>query len=267
MLSGDGADEILGGYDYFKLLKTMSFIDKTGTSCRKNLLRKIFPHLKTSQEAEAQYVYLKNISRRYPVSFPGFPYQFLEFQFKNQLFSDENTAGTPCPDNPFFFDLERLSQKPLIDQALYLETKMRLLNLTLPLSDKMSMANSVENRPLFLDHELVEFCFRIPHHYKMQGLSEKNILKKSMENMLPKEICQRKKQPLQPPGGWFIDSAGEMLRDLLSYENIKKTGYFNPAFVDNLLAEYNKKGAADHSGTIVVIFFIQLWHDIFIANN
>jgi hypothetical protein len=58
----------------------------------------------------------------------------------------------------------------------------------------------------------------------MQGLSEKNILKKSMENMLPKEICRRKKQPLQPPGSWFIDSAGEMLRDLLSYENIKKPG-------------------------------------------
>ena len=85
------------------------------------------------------------------------------------------------------YDLERLSQKTLIDQALYLETKMRLLNLTLPLSDKMSMANSVENRPLFLDHELVEFCFRIPHHYKMQGLSEKNILKKAW-----KRCCRRK---------------------------------------------------------------------------
>jgi len=269
VLSGDGADEILGGYDYFKLLKTMTFIDKTGTPCRKNLLRKIFPHLKTSHDAEAQYIYLKNISNRYPVSFPGIPYQFQEFQFKNQLFSNEYTAKTEThrPDNPFFFDLEQLSQKPLIDQALYLETKMRLLNLTLPLSDKMSMANSVENRPLFLDHELVEFCFRIPHHYKIQGLSEKNILKKSMENMLPKEICQRKKQPLQPPGNWFIDSAGEMLRDLLSYENIKKTGYFNPAFVDHLLTEYNKKATVDYSGAIVVIFFIQLWHDIFIANN
>ena len=47
---------------------------------------------------------------------------------------------------------------------------------------------------------------------------------KYLETMLPKEICQRKKQPLQPPGSWFIDSAGEMLRDLLSYENIKKPG-------------------------------------------
>jgi hypothetical protein len=55
----------------------------------------------------------------------------------------------------------------------------------------------------------------------MQGLSEKNILKKRMESMLPREICRRKKQPLQPTGKWFIDSAGEMLRDLFSYENIK----------------------------------------------
>jgi hypothetical protein len=58
----------------------------------------------------------------------------------------------------------------------------------------------------------------------MQGLSEKNIPKKSMESMLPRETCRRKKQPLPPPGNWFIDSAGEMLRDLLSYENIKKPG-------------------------------------------
>jgi len=101
---------------------------------------------------------------------------------------------------------------------------MRLLNLTLPLSDKMSMANSVENRPLFLDHERVDFCFRIPHHYKIQELSEKHILKKSLESILPKEICNRKKQPLQPPGNGFIDSAGEMLRDLLSHESKQKPG-------------------------------------------
>jgi hypothetical protein len=115
----------------------------------KNLLRKKLPHLKTSHEAEAQYVYLKNISQKYPVSFLGTPYQFLEFQFKNQLFSDEyTTRGLHRPDNPFFFDLERLSQNPCWTRPFILK-KMRLLNLTLPLSDKMSMANSVENRPLF----------------------------------------------------------------------------------------------------------------------
>ena len=269
VLSGDGADEILGGYDYFRILKTMAFIDKTNSSCRKGLLRRLYPRLKTTRDAEAQHIYLKNISRKYPVSFSGIPYQFHEFQFKNQLFSADylSTADIRQPDNPFFFDLERVSQRPLIDQALYLETKMRLLNLTLPLSDKMSMANSVENRPLFLDHELVDFCFRIPHHYKIQGLSEKHILKKSMHNFLPEEICRRKKQPLQPPENWFIATAGDMLRDCLSHESIKKTGYFNPAFVDSLLADYDQKGFSNFAGAIVVVFFIQLWHNIFLVNN
>jgi asparagine synthase (glutamine-hydrolysing) len=141
---------------------------------------------------------------------------------------------------------------------------MRLLNLTLPLSDKMSMANSVEVRPLFLDHDLVDFSFRIPHYYKIQGLSEKYILKKSMENLLPRDICLRKKQPLQPPGKWFIDSAGDMLRDYLSQDKIKQTGYFNPAFVDFILSEYDGNAAIDYSGVIVVLFFIQLWHDLFL---
>ena len=83
----------------------------------------------------------------------------------------EDTGG------PFYCDPSCTTADPLLDdQALYIDIKMRLLNLTLPLSDKMSMANSVEVRPLFLDHDFVNFTFRIPHHYKIQGLSEKHIL-------------------------------------------------------------------------------------------
>lgn len=267
VLSGDGADEVIGGYDYFKLLKAMAFIEKTGSTFRKNILRRIYPHLKTPRDAESQFVYLKNVSSRYPVSYPAVPYQFQEFQLKEQLYSREfaSTLQNSAVDNPFFFNLERISHRPLIDQALYIDIKMRLLNLTLPLSDKMSMANSVEVRPLFLDHDFVNFTFRIPHHYKIQGLSEKHILKKSMESLLPGEICRRRKQPLQPPGKWFIETAGDMLRDYLSCEKVRQAGYFNPAFVDFLLAEHNENTGVDYSGMIVVAFFVQLWHDIFLS--
>ena len=266
VLTGDGADEVIGGYDYFKLLKAMSFINKTESRFRKNILRKIFPHLNSYQEAEAQYVYLNNISSRFPVSNIAVPYQFSEFQFKEQLYS-QDFAGTlqkTPADSLFFFSPDKFTHRPLIDQALYLDIKLRLLNLTLPLSDKMSMANSVEVRPLFLDHDFVNFCFRIPHHYKIQGLSEKYILKKSMLNLLPVEICKRVKQPLQPPGKWFIETAGDMLRDFMSRKKIMETGYFNPSFVDYILAEYDNNSKIDFSGVIVVVFFIQLWHDIFL---
>ncbi len=266
VLTGDGADEVLGGYDYFKLLKAMSFIDRTEGSCRKNILRKIYPNLHSVQEAEAQFVYLNNIRSKFPVSHPAIPYQFSEFQLKEQLYSEDfiNLLQDTPQDNPFFFNTEKFSHRPLVDQALYMDIKLRLLNLTLPLSDKMSMANSVEVRPLFLDHDFVNFTFRIPHHYKIQGLSEKQILKKSMADLLPGEICRRRKQPLQPPGKWFIDNAGEMLRYYLSDEKTGDAGYFNPCFVNYILAEYDADSKIDFSGVIIVVFFIQLWHDIFL---
>lgn len=267
VLSGDGADEVIGGYDYFKLLKAVQFIERTGSSFRKNILRRIYPNLASDHDAELKYIQLFSASSMFPVLNPALPYRFQEFQQKAALYSPDFARLLESTDmgSPFFFSPEKIAHRPLLDQALYMDIKMRLLNLTLPLSDKMSMANSVEVRPLFLDHELVNFCFRIPHHYKIQGMSEKHILKKSMAGLLPPEICRRKKQPLQPPGKWFVEAAGGLLLDLLSPEKIKETGYFSPAFVDSLLSEYRQNPLKDTSDMLVVLFFVQLWHDTFLG--
>jgi len=267
VLTGDGADEILGGYDYFKLLKAMRFIERGESRFRKNILRKIFPQLATPDAAELHYIYLYDAGARFPCAHPALPYRFQEFQDKNRLYSaefKEILADLP-PDNPFFFDPEALAHRPLIDQALYIEAKMRLLNLTLPLADTMSMAHSVEVRPLFLDHKLVELAFRLPHHLKVQGLSEKHILKKSMAGLLPPDICTRRKQPLTPPARWFLEQARDRVQELLSPERIRAAGYFDPVFVQELYAVYRSSPLTDVSGVLVVVFFIQLWHDIFLA--
>jgi asparagine synthase (glutamine-hydrolysing) len=269
VLTGDGSDEVLGGYDYFKLLKIMAFIDKRPSPFRTSLLRRLYPHLQNAEDARAQHVFLTNARERFPVRHPAMPYQFHAFQMHEQLLAADfnRRLQERPPDSPFFFDPERAAHRTLLDQALYLETKMRLLNLTLPLSDTMSMAHSVEARPLFLDHELVNLLFRIPAASKMRGLSEKNILKQSMRGRIPEAICQRVKQPLQPPGRWFLDAAGPMLHDLLSHDRIREAGCFNPGFVDFVLAEHAAGSRIDYSGLIVTIFFVQLWHDIFIARR
>ncbi|MCP4717370.1 MAG: asparagine synthase (glutamine-hydrolyzing) [Deltaproteobacteria bacterium] len=266
VLAGDGADEILGGYDYFKILKTMAFIEKTGSPVRQQLLRRLYPELNGAAACEARFVQLRNASAGFPNVHPALPYRFHEYRLKGQLFAPEFSRRLQAQpaDDPFYFDPQKMAHRSLFDQSLYLDIKMRLLNLTLPLSDKMSMANSVEVRPLFLDHDLVNFCFRIPAAAKMRGLSEKHILKKSMQGLLPPEICGRKKQPLQPPGNWFIGVAGDMLRDYLTPARVKECGYFNPDFVAYLLHEYDQGSAVDYSGIIVVMFFMQLWHDMFL---
>lgn len=265
VLTGDGADEILGGYDYFKVLKAMAFIDRSESDFRKSVLRRIYPHLAAAYNLDSMYCMLKIAAARFPVSHPAAPYRYQTFQFKQKLYSPEfamQNKHSP-PDEPFFFNTEVLAHRSLMDQALYIEIKMRLLNLTLPLSDKMSMANSVEARPLFLNHDFVNFLFRIPPHLKMLGLSEKHILKRSMMGLVPEEICKRRKQPFQPPAGWFIEAAGELLRDCLSSDKIRKLGCFDPEFVSLMLSEYDRNSKTGYSDLIVAVFFVQLWHEVF----
>jgi len=264
VLSGDGADEIFGGYDYFKLLKAMHFIERHESDFRKNILRRIFPHIKTHVHAGIQHMVFEGYRKIYP----ALPYRFQEFPLKNELYSMEymEALNRVPEENPFFFDLKKISHRSIIDQSLYIETKMRLLNLTLPLADKMSMANSVELRPMFLDHDLVNFIFRIPDKYKMRGLCEKYLLKKSMRGFLPDYICDRKKQPLQPPGKAFIDSVYDMVQDQLSEKNVKEKGYFNYSFIERVLGEYKQNNGMDNSGVVIVAFFVHLWDEIFLRN-
>lgn len=261
VLSGDGADEILGGYDYFKLLKLMRFIGRNETPGRADLLRRVFPGLASPQQAWMQYCMLKS----YPVVHPALPYRFQAFQFKGQLFSDDfmdrliprlgERAGE-LPSVP--------ESRSLLDQALYFESTMRLPNLTLALADTMSMANSVELRSPFMDHRLVEYIFSLPGRFKMRGLNEKHLLKKSFRTFLPPAICQRRKQPLAPPGRWFVRRFRELIGDSLSAEAVRKKGYFRPDFTEHMLREFDADSPMDFSGVIIVAFFVHLFDDLFL---
>ena len=262
VLSGDGADEILGGYDYFKLLKLMDFIGRNESVGRANLLRRVFPGITSQQQAWMQYAALKG----YPATHQALPYRFQAFQFKGQLMSD----GFVNRLLPMIGERdEELPVVPgdrsLMDQALYLETKMRLPNLTLALADTMSMANSVELRSPFMDHRLVEYVFSLPSHLKMRGLNEKYLLKKSFRTFLPPAISQRRKQPLAPPSKWFVRMFRGMIGDVLSAATVRDKGYFRPEFTDHMLREFDADSPMDYSGVIIVALFVHLFDDLFVS--
>ena len=262
VLSGDGADEILGGYDYFKLLKLMSFIGKNENVGRANLLRRVFPGITSPQQAWAQYTALKS----YPAAHPALPYRFQAFQFKGQLMSDAfidrllPVIGARDEELPVV-----PGNRSLMDQALYLESRMRLPNLTLALADTMSMANSVELRSPFMDHRLVEYVFSLPAHFKMRGLNEKFLLKKSFRSFLPPAICQRRKQPLAPPSKWFVRKFRDLIGDILSARVVRDKGYFRPEFTDHMLREFDADSSMDYSGVIIVALFVHLFDDLFVS--
>ncbi|GAB6111131.1 asparagine synthase (glutamine-hydrolyzing) [Desulfomicrobium salsuginis] len=262
VLSGDGADEILGGYDYFKLLKLMDFIGRSETPARANLLRRVFPALSSPQQALMHYTALKG----FPAAHPALPYRFQAFQMKGQLLSDGfierllprlGERDGELPTVP--------GSRSLLDQALYLESRMRLPNLTLPLADTMSMANSVELRSPFMDHRLVEYVFSLPGRFKMRGLNEKHLLKKGFRTFLPPAICRRRKQPLAPPGKWFVRMFRGLIGESLSPIAVRDKGYFRPEFIEHMLREFDSDSTMDYSGVLIVAFFVHLFDDLFLC--
>ncbi len=265
VLTGDGADEFLGGYSYFKMLKTMNFIARDLKSkSRLNLLQKLNPAIKTEIETENYYNFLKYQMGK--INYKSIPYTFYTVPNKEQILSQSMRDKANEDNLFFFFSPEKISHLPLMDQVFYIETKFRLLNLTLPLSDKMSMANSVENRSPFLDYELAEFIFRLPNEMKILGLKEKHIFKKSMQGFLPDKICKRAKKPLTAPAQWFMDLMGEPVDYLLSDEVIKDKGFFDLKWV-HFAKSQKSSSKTDYSGILLLIVFIHLWDDLFIRQK
>ena len=139
---------------------------------------------------------------------------------------------------------ERLQGRHPIHQRSYLDFKLRLADhLLSDHGDRMALANSVEARFPFLDVDLVEFATKIPPELKVKGLSEKYILKRVAENKVPQEIIDREKFGFRAPGSPFLLRQNiEWVNDLLSYNQIKRQGYFNPDVIENLKSQYSEDG-------------------------
>ena len=123
----------------------------------------------------------------------------------------------------------------------------------------MSMSTSVEVRVPFLDNDLVEFSQKIPLNLKQKNGQGKWILKKSMEDYLPKEIIYRPKTGFGAPlRHWIRNDLKELIGDILSYESINKRGFFNAKAVQEMIS-FNNQGKIDASYTIFSILCIEIW--------
>ena len=130
----------------------------------------------------------------------------------------------------------------------------------------MMAANSVEGRFPFLDHRVIEFCNRLPPHFRLRGLNEKYILKKSARDLLPAEICQRRKQPYRAPiHPAFLDQRLDYVESLLSPDATRASGVFAPQAVARL-ARKCQSGAYIGEGddmALVGVLSVQLLHRLF----
>ena len=245
VLTGEGADEVFGGYDIFKEAKVRRFwARQPGSTLRPKLLGRLYGYLENSpvsNPAFAQSFFgqgLEHIDR--PI-FAHVP-RWTTSQRALNFLSAELRASTGERNALDWYEQRlppEINRWAPLARDQYVEAKSLLAGYLLAAQgDRVAAANSVEGRVPYLDHRVIEFGNRLPPSYKIRGLTEKYLLRRALADLLPSEIVTRTKQPYRAPDSqsFFIKGkAPDYVTDLLSSERIRKSGYFDAVRVGRLL--------------------------------
>jgi len=274
VLTGEGADEALGGYDLFKEAKIRQFWGRHPQSeWRPLLLKALYPYLETTgAQAKAYLRKYYSIGLDNPGQ-PGFSHLtrwFTTAQCKVFFSQDLNAALREDAIDRLTGQLPpAFGQWHAFNKAQYLEAKTLMGDYLLcSQGDRMLMSNSVEGRFPFLDHRVIEFANRLNPRLKMRALNEKYLFKQAMKNQLPRQIIERCKQPYRAPDIPAFCSAHppDYVDEMLSEEKLKHYGYFDAKKVGFLLKKARCGNAIAYKDNMALVGVLstQLCHYFFI---
>jgi asparagine synthase (glutamine-hydrolysing) len=281
ILTGDGGDDIFAGYDQHKFPVVINNMRHVPSIIKKKAMPLIL-RMTPKVVLDRIYKYSSATGEKIFERFSKFVSCIDANKAKSYLeiisVFDEDERGKLfkkniktkikefCLHDRINFNYFRKKQN-FLNQLLYMEIKRYLPEDLLMKPDKMCMAYGIEARVPFLDHILVEFSFKIPPELKLKKLTAKYILKKSLSNMLPKEILQRKKQTFQLPiDQWIEKDLKPTFKELLSKEDIEKQGYFNYRFIEKIFKNY-KKSKLFYGRQLWSLLTFQLWYKIYIEEE
>ncbi|MFN0277867.1 MAG: asparagine synthase (glutamine-hydrolyzing) [Pyrinomonadaceae bacterium] len=267
VLSGDGGDELFGGYTRYVTDRERIGLESLPLALRQKLIRPLseaLPHGTLGKN------YLFNISlgaaSRYIDSISHF-----NGPRKRKLYSSETRSKM----NGSFERGEKLfrqiagsvpSEEPL-EHLLYLDSKTYLPSDILTKVDRMSMASSLETRSPLLDHKLIEYVTRIPSAMKLKGRETKYIFKKAVRDFVPAEILHREKQGFGVPiNEWINLQLKERITNDLADRRSRERGYFDAKYI-NLLLDEHRRGRRDHSHALWTLWMLELWHRRYIDSS
>ena len=281
VLTGEGADEILGGYDIFKETKIRQFWARQPNSkSRPALLSKLYPYMEGNLSSSQGYlekffsIGLDNPQQPFFSHLPRWNttracQQFFSEDFKQTLQHynpvDKLEQSLPAAFNDWHW----------LNRAQYIEAHTLLSGYLLPSqSDRMLMSASVEGRYPFLDHKLIEFCNKLHPKLKIKGLNEKWLLKAVMQGKIPESIRNRSKQPYRAPDSASFFNLSSNLNQhpiveaMMNPEKIKDYGYFCPTKVNFLLKKLARGATGNQRDNMafVGILSTQIWHKHFIED-
>jgi len=158
----------------------------------------------------------------------------------------------------------RRTEDDSLNRIIYTDLKTSLPDDLLALTDRMSMAASVECRAPLVDYELVELASRMPSSLKVRGLTLKYLLKKAVAPWLPREVIERKKRGFGAPvGGWLRQDLKPLIHELLSETQVQRRGLFHWPAIQQLLTAHQEQ-RSDHTDHIFALIALETWCRIYL---
>jgi len=251
-LSGEGSDELFGGYPTYPGARLAEYYLRLPRFIRRGLIEPLEGLLPVSSSAVPMGMFLRRFLAHAERD-PAERHQIWVGMFApsdlDQLLSAEWRGPSPAGKG-VFEPLERVLEGVQFDETvagmLYLDFRLYLEDNLLVKIDRASMACSLELRTPFLDHRLMEFAASLPASLKVPRFQMKYVLKKAVEAWLPREIVYRQKRGFSVPiAGMMRGSLRPLMERTLDEGKLKRDGFFDAAFARRLLDEH-WSGRADH---------------------
>ncbi|MCB4757626.1 MAG: asparagine synthase C-terminal domain-containing protein, partial [Elusimicrobia bacterium] len=265
-LSGDGGDELLGGYPTYLAdqaaglyRKIPAFISRGVIEPAVQCLPVSFQRISLDYKAKA---FVRAARRPSPLEHFGWTEIFTQ-EMKKKLYSAsflEMVEKRPLAESYVKAYAEAGSRRG-IEKFLFVDQKTHLLDEFLVKVDRLSMAHSLEVRPPFLDHRLVEFAAEIPINYKLRGWTTKYLLRRLMKGRLPESILTGAKKGFSPPmSKWLAKDLLSYAKTKLSKDHIKDIPWLNPAAPEKLLDDHVRRRNNWGRALWTLLMFVE-WYD------
>jgi asparagine synthase (glutamine-hydrolysing) len=258
VLSGDGGDELFGGYDRYLPHPRVVRFDGLPLPGKRRAAEIVWPLLPHGARGKN---FLRHVSRtvegRYLDSIA-----FFQPDEKAALYSGDIRRalhGTSA-ELSLSRHFDRFRSLPPHSRMMRFDFETYLPEDVLTKVDRMSMAHSIESRVPLLDNEVIDFAATLPASMKIAGGRRKHILKEAARTLLPGSILDRRKQGFGVPlGVWFRGGLTDVFSDVLRSATTRQRGYFDAVFVDRLVNEHltNKR---DHTLRLWQLLVFELWH-------
>lgn len=263
-LNGDGGDESFAGYERYAAMRLAERYRALPLGLRKALVEFPVSLLPTPRSRRSRIRDGKRFLRA-----AGLPRverysqwcSTFEPSEKAELFTEEFQRTLPIKDEFESFRrwFENANGSGVLDAAMLTDLMTYLPNDLLVKVDIASMANSLEARSPFLDHELIEFAASLPDSIKMHGRETKSLLKKVASRLVPREVIYRRKMGFGVPiGDWLRSEMKTFMKDILLSDKCRNRGILRPDIVQHYISEH-LEGSHDHSSRLWSLLMLELW--------